>query len=230
MSHLSHGNDAVTIDALREAGDPVIVYGAGSIARQTTYLLAQHGLNVACLVVDDAYVTRAMGGHSSGTPIVRRSQVDDLYPRYSVVAAHSEALLRLEGLRNRFPRAGFVGYLSEVFGYDVIDLRYWQDNQHAFTSVRDRLADELSVRSFDAYLRAKVQSDARWLWPCVVEPQYFPEVRVTTGSTEPPMYSRTDNEVLLSCGGFDGDTLVTFDRLWNRRWRHASIIDLIQIT
>ncbi|NLK79282.1 MAG: FkbM family methyltransferase [Bacteroidales bacterium] len=118
--------------------------------------------------------------------------------------------------RALFPGAHVVDYLSSIYDRGVLesmDATYVTDHLKEFNRIYNLLEDKLSKDSMQAYLNAKINKDARYLFPYVRRPQYFSESGIVEDLT------LHDNEVLVNCGAYTGDTLKDFLDVCNGRFR-----------
>ncbi len=190
---------------IRQLNLPVVIYGDGSIASYTEKKMRLYGVIPSDYVVDDEYVA------SSKEKCLSVSKCNAKYREYVLVLGFSEAYFADTGeFQSKFPGAVKVLYYSESYEYETITYDYYLKNESRYEYLFQYLADETSKLSYQAYLNAKVNSDASFLWPYVVVPQYFPTTRVMTQLPEPDILGFRDSEVLVNCGAYDGDTIRSY--------------------
>jgi FkbM family methyltransferase len=81
-----------------------------------------------------------------------------------------------------------------------IDHTYVERHKERFVRVFEMLSDELSKKTYAAFLNSKLGGDAGLLYDVWRKDQYFPE----------GIIGLTDSEVFVDGGAYTGDTLLTF--------------------
>jgi FkbM family methyltransferase len=197
-------NDKITADLIKKTNLPLIVYGKGSIAVHAAKKLAALNLKVSDYVLDDEYV-------DDKTDAISISHCNIKYDKAILLLGFFEAFfIERENAFKKFPCAKLIVYLSEIFGYEIISYDFYQNNIEEFNELFSILGDKTSKISYEAFLNAKINSDASYIWPYVVLPQYIPQRSVITGKSEKDFLNLRKREILVNCGAYNGDTIKEF--------------------
>lgn len=193
---------------LREARQPVVIYGAGVYAYVLKRFLDANGVAVGGVMVDAAY-------HSERTFMgMALARTEDALARLAgqpIVAGIANYPLLIDKLA----RLG----VTDVHVIDVpdylnmpnafMDRQFVQENAERFDAAWALLADELSRETYVAAINTKINEDLEHIRPYVrLDRLYFP-------ATEFPLH---DSEVLLDVGGFTGDTVREFHQVTGGRY------------
>lgn len=209
MNIVHHGDQDIAVTKIiRQINLPVIIYGRGSIASYTAKKMRLRGIIPSDYVVDDEYAANLNGSCLSV------SECNAKYREFILVLGFSEAFfMDATLLKAKFPGAVKVLYYSETYDCETITRDYYLEHQSGYKYLKQYLVDETSKLSYQAYLNAKLNSDASFLWPYVIIPQYFPATRMMTQMPEPDFLRFRDGEVFVNCGAYDGDTIRSFLRV-----------------
>ena len=103
--------------------------------------------------------------------------------------------------------------ISDVYEPDFaeeMNATYYEENRQRFETVRSMLKDDLSRKIFDAFITAKTRHRNKELLPFVIPKQYFFE--------EHP-WNYSDEDILVDCGAFDGDSIRDFIGLRGNKYK-----------
>lgn len=117
-----------------------------------------------------------------------------------------------EEIRDQWQGCSKVITISDIYEpafTEPITAEFYVKEKYKFDSVRETLCDEISRSSFDAFIESKTQRTNRALLPLVVRKQYF-------FKDAPWMYS--ENDILVDCGAFNGDSIKDFISLRGNQW------------
>ena len=109
-----------------------------------------------------------------------------------------------DAIKNKFLGCQYVITLSDIYEPDFsepLEQKFYTENIDSFLSVRESMSDEISKKTFDAYVESKTKHNNASLLPLVIPTQYF--------FNNCP-WSYRDNDVLIDCGAFDGDSIRDF--------------------
>jgi FkbM family methyltransferase len=90
--------------------------------------------------------------------------------------------------------------LGVLYGMEMIDIDFVVKNKDLFQWTYNQLSDDLSRKSYIAYLNAKINKSYEFLVPYISENQYFCK----------DIMKIANNEVFVDCGAYDGDTILSF--------------------
>lgn len=199
---LNNGSrDDVVTRVMQESDSPVVIYGNGSISRYTQKKLQQNGLSQSYCVLDDRFYSGQEG-------CISIEECNNRFGKYIVLLGFFEAFFMDKNLLNeKFINAEGIYYYSETYGYETLDCDFVNKNIAQFEYVFNRLEDELSRHSLEAYLNSKMNRDASFLFPHVVLPSYVPRIRVATNDYDDKFMNFSKDEIFVNCGAFVGDTI-----------------------
>ena len=199
--------DETLTEELKRSGLPVVLYGIGLIADTTRIFLQEKGIRVSCRVVDDKYLDPA-AHHADSDHILSISQLQKEFSAYNLLLCFFGGYKNdLQPYRQLFPGARMIDFLSSIYeggALQSMESSYVLAHKPAFDSVYELLEDSLSQDSMEAYINAKINKDASYLFPFVRRPQYFSEI------DQVPALKLHQNEVFVNCGAFTGDTIKDF--------------------
>lgn len=198
-------------------GDRMVLFGAGGLGRRTLANLRRIGIQPLAFADNNPALWETS---LDGVPVYSTAKAAELHALNAVfvvtiwsarasdrMSDRVQQLLNL-GCKHVAP-AGFLFWkFPDVFlPYYPLDLphkvsRFTSEIEAAF----DLLEDEPSRREFVAQVAFRLFLDYDGLMPRLASDQYFP----------PDLIELRDNEVLVDCGAFDGDSIADFvDRQGN---------------
>ncbi|MBQ8108193.1 MAG: FkbM family methyltransferase [Ruminococcus sp.] len=189
------------VEELKNETLPVMIYGTKAIAKIVTDYLDQNSIGYTGHVLDDEYYVEGMT--VNGRPV---------YPLNSYISKNKCVIVvaftqMTQERENELRAAANVKqlYALDFLGKGALDNtdgqiteKFYEDNKDKFIQTRQWLCDEASVAAFDAYIDQKMTGKYRK--PQANKPQYFDD----------DVVSLSDNEVLVDCGAFDGDSVISF--------------------
>ena len=198
------GRAEADIEALKALKQfPIVLYGDGWYTPYVREYLARFGLKAAACFVDDGFTSTA--GTVSFAEIRRR------FGKFNVVIAFADFRLAEKklGQKDRGQVAGvyFFDVMGALLNY-VIDRAYVERHKDRFRLVHELLSDELSRKTYAAFLNSKLDGEAGLLYEVWRKDQYFPE----------GIIGLSDREVFVDGGAYTGDTLLTFMRKANNKY------------
>jgi len=207
-------DDSLT-EELKQSGLPVVLYGIGLIADTAQIYLQKRGIPVSCRVIDDKYLD-PLWHHTGSDRILSISGLQNEYSAYNLLLCFFGGYKNdLQPYRQLFPGARTVAYLSSIYeqgAVQAMESSYVLTHKPEFDGVYDLLEDSLSRDSMQAYINAKINKDASYLFPYVRRPQYFSE------TNQVPALRLHQNEIMVNCGAFTGDTIKDFLEVTSRRF------------
>lgn len=193
--------DAEVSKLLTNKNLPILVYGNGSIAKQVEIKLKKNNLFAAGRIVDDKHFLNHKGTFKS-------SECDSLFKCYVVIRGFFESYFMSDTeLQSKFRNAKSFYYYSELYDMEGIDYNYFLKNEKEFQSFYNLLEDELSKKSYEAYLNSRINQDASYLLEYVSLPQYAPSMSFSNKTSLKKFMNFSDEKTWINCGAFDGDTI-----------------------
>ena len=184
------------IEALKAGGLPIVLYGDGWYTPYVRAFLARQGLKAAACFVDDGFTS------SAGT--INYDEVRRRFEKFNIVIAFADFRLAEKKLAQKAPGQAAGLYFFDVMGEllgNTFDRAYAEAHKEQFGLVRELLGDELSQKTYDAFINAKL-GDREGLYDVWRKDQYFPE----------GIIKFSENEVFVDGGAYTGDTLLAFIR------------------
>ena len=204
------GRAGADIEALKGSRLPIVLYGDGWYAPYVREYLARYGLKAAACFVDDGFTS------SAGT--VSFDEVRRKFEKFNIVIAFADSRLAGEklGQKDRGQAAGiyFFDAIGALLNY-TIDRAYVERNKARFGMVREMLGDELSGKTYLAFLNSKLSGDADGLYDVCRKDQYFPG----------EIIGLSDREVFVDGGAYTGDTLLAFIRKTNNKYARCDAFE-----
>jgi FkbM family methyltransferase len=209
------GNDTEVIEHLRNAKEPVILYGAGDIAGRIIGKLRQNGIHIARIAGDEAAGVRIINDPSlSEIEQSTMAEVERDYPACHLVAGYVRGYNNPD-IARRYANVQSVSWLSEIFDMEPVEPSFIRQNREPLEALYHRLADPLSKESFVAYLLSKITQDMKPLPPVFDRNPYFPDGLLTL----------TRDESFFDCGAYTGDTIDQFIRVAGGYYRYIWAIE-----
>ncbi len=186
-------------EELKQQQLPLVMWGAGEIAEEVNYYLKKEDISLADVFVNDEYYSENLV--FDGKAVLSLSMLKEKYKLVNVVLGCSnyEKIKLIEGLTvvNR------VFYLfSYTYGiYEKTPLCEIEENIVEFERVASIFADDLSYKSYLAYLKTRVSGNNSYVFDLFKkEGNYFNN----------DVYKIGINEVYMDIGAYDGDTIRLF--------------------
>lgn len=199
-----------TINALRDSGKPVVIYGASVYAYVLHQYLEALGIHVRELVVDRQYLSSPT---FMGLKVSAFEDIEENLHEYQLVLGITNYPAVLERCAKRGIHDIKVIDVPDFLNIPerFMDREYVEEHQAEFEAAGGLFADDLSRDTFIAAINAKVTQDVSRLQPVVrADHLYFPTTEFGLGS----------DEVLLDVGGFDGDSIRDFVSLTKGNFKH----------
>lgn len=181
------------VRTLQNSKFPIVMYGAGSYAEDVSKFLANHDIAVSAYCVDEQWLKP--GAKVMDKPVQALESVIKDHDDFLVVigfADYKKARARLEEVKPGV-QSIFIDAPNQ-FGFFTYD--YIVKHEKEFEETYQSLEDQLSKNIFVAFINAKLSGDPTPLYDFANFDQYFSDPMVLT-----------DNEFMVDCGAYDGDTI-----------------------
>jgi len=189
---------AEDINRLKAGGLPLVLYGDGWYAPYLREYLRRRELSPAAVFTDAGFTT---SGEAVGFGEINRR-----LEKFNIVIAFANSRLAREKLgRLDLGRAAgvyFFDVMGELLG-NAFGSAYLEGHKAQFEAAYALLGDDLSRRTFEAFLNNKLSGDAEPLVDVLRKEQYFPK----------DIIKLSDREIFVDGGAYTGDTLLTFMRI-----------------
>ncbi len=174
---------------------PVVVYGAKSYAEYITNCLVQHGIEVYGYAVNEKYFTNST---FLGKPVFVWEKIKKNSDRYVFVLG---SISRKKLIQQFLEDPSIIKYYTDTEVHETITYNYIQENFTAFDETYHWLEDDLSRKTFCAFLNLKISGDISYNLE-VVQPnqhQYFNKITAPFKSG-----------IFVDCGAYTGDTIENY--------------------
>ncbi len=203
---MKNGNDIMkTKDIakeIKELGIPVIIWGYWTQTTQyAAWALEQFGVEIeAYLQTDQKQIPKVEG------KLITESILNNNYPEYVMIKGYIEHLMwddsvyynRFSGCKRVYEIIDSNDMLGIVEPYDD---DFAVKNHDKLKEIKSAFCDELSVISFDAFIKLKVEGDNTEVKKHLLTRQYF---------FEDAPWILSEKEFYLDCGAYDGDSIRSF--------------------
>jgi FkbM family methyltransferase len=191
------------VDYLKGLSIPVYVYGAGEIATYARKALLKNGIPVKGLIdYKQSDLTNS---------IYTKEQVLQCETDYVLVKGYLGAyFISDEKIMEAWPGCRKVITLTDVYETESISQKFYDEHLEYFDKVRSNLSDELSVRSFDAFIMSKLTLTNIDIMKVIERKQYF---------FDNPPWLYSDDDILVDGGAFIGDSIMDFVKLRHNAYK-----------
>ena len=198
--------------ALKETEKPIVMYGMGDGAEKIMAVMEQKGIKPTAFMASDEFVR----GHSfHGYEVKKLSDIEAQYGDFVIVvcfgSALPEVMERLYALAERYEL-----YAPDVpvVGGGLFDEEYLAAHKEEIAAVRKMLADELSVKVFDCWLRYRLTGKISYLKMCETpEREAFSLLNIGK------------SETYVDLGAYTGDTVEKFLKLTGKSFKEIYAIE-----
>lgn len=181
-------------EKLKKLRTPVVLYGTGDGADRLIDDLNKLGVAVSGVFASDGFVRERM---FRGFKV---ESFDSLYRRFPDMTVlmcfgsdREEVLENIERISSAVPLF-FPEY--PVYGDNIFNSEFAKLHRTELEFVRSRLADELSVKTFDCIVKFRITGEPKYLFDCESEDEPIPRL--------------PNNTVFADFGAYNGDTVKKF--------------------
>ncbi|KOS60727.1 FkbM family methyltransferase [Lysinibacillus agricola] len=210
---MSNIGDTLVIKQIIENDMPLFIYGSGEVAKFVHEKLKTNNLCVKGYFVDDIFLNS-----SDKNSILPLSYINVYKEKFNIVMGHIEGYkISKSEIRRRINNINLndIYYLSEIYNMEELSLKFIDMNKGKFQNIKNLLADEQSRKSLTAYIDAKVYNNYSCLKDIYCEEHYFPK----------DIISLNENESLIDCGAYIGDTIKDFIALNNNKFKNIIAVE-----
>lgn len=182
-------------EKLKKTDKPIVIYGMGDGAEKIVNVLRSYGKEVDGFFASDGFVR---GQSFLGKKVMTFSEAKELYPDMTVLVGFGSSLRevtdRIKNLQARVyaPDVPVVG--ETLFNYG-----FYKAHKEELELVRSRLADSLSVKTFDEICAFKLDGEIGHLTDCECEESDIDSI-----------LNLSQDENYLDLGAYNGDTVLKF--------------------
>ena len=193
------------LDAIRNNGAPVILYGASLLASRLYKFMSAYGIAIEHIAVDEKYAGNPGSFYGREIISIERLLADERKYNYVVGFAPKHGV---ENIKNKL-QVNALSTLVYDFGYGFIDnafhhlsayYSYLSFNKNRLETLYSWLGDDLSRKTLAAFIEQKITGKFG-VYGAYYDPHhYFPDDVVTLGP----------KSVFVDCGAYTGDTIDKF--------------------
>lgn len=186
------------IATLKQEQLPLILWGAGDVAKVVIQHLEQNGISIAMAWVDGLEKEFKLGN----ILVTNLEQIKNVFPHFSVILGHSNYDLG-DALLQRDPQVQKVYYFTSIAyeQYHNIKEDFVKEHLEDYYETYRQLEDEESRLAMVAYLNARMNNDFRYVKECVKHEQnYFNN----------DIFHIHERERYVDVGAFNGDSIRLF--------------------
>ena len=187
-----------------KAGRPVVLYGTGDGADKIMAVLEERGIPVSGIFASPGFV-RDRKFHG-----IQVESFEDCYSRFgremiALMCFGSSRPEVLDYVDSIADKCEFYAPDVPVYGQNLFDKEFCEKHEGEINIVRGLLADELSRKTFDCIINARLTGKTAYLKLCEVSQE------------EADSVLPQDREGLfLDLGAYDGDTVMRYSSLMNK--------------
>jgi len=175
---------------------PIVLYGTGNGADKILNELEKRGIRVAGVFASDGFVrSRTFRGFEVKSYSGIKEEYPDMIVLFCFGSSRPEVM---ENVSRIASENEFYAPDVPVYGDNLFDRRFYEENKESLMKVREMLADEWSVKVFDDIISYKLTGDIRFLRQCETENDAEEILRLPEGA------------FYLDLGAFTGDTVAEF--------------------
>lgn len=182
---------------LKQTDKPIVLYGMGNGADKIITVLESHKIPFHGVFASDGFVRNKM---FHGYKISTYNELREKYGQMIVLLCFGSSLPDVINNIKRIAAEQEL-YAPEVpvIGGGLFTKEYYEANKSAFDFVRSRLADQISIKTFDNILKYKLSGKIDYLFECEI-------------SDDEPYSSflNLSNENFIDLGAYNGDTVIDF--------------------
>lgn len=186
---------------LREGDPPVVLYGTGNGADKIAEELAVRGVAVSGVFASDGFVRERT---FRGMRVMSYDECRALFPGMRVLMCFGSSRPEvLENVRRIMSECEFYVPDVPVYGDTLFDSVFYAAHEKELAAVRERLADEQSVKTFDGVIKFKLTAQPRYLFECE-----------TDESEADGIIKLGEKAVIADLGAYNGDTARKYAALY----------------
>lgn len=183
---------------LKTCEKPIVLYGMGNGADKVMAVLNGLGIKVAGLFATDGFVRDK---YFHGLKLTSYSELKQKYGSMTVLLCFGTARPEvLENIRRIAAEQELLMPDVPVCGNELFNSSYAADNRKELLWVYNRLADEISRRTFENVIRFKLSGNPEYLYCAEVE----------ADEPESSFLIFKKGESYLDLGAYNGDTVLKF--------------------
>lgn len=163
--------------------------------------LTKRGVSVSAVFASDGFVRERT---FRGMRVTSYEECRTRFPGMRVLMCFGSSRPEvMENVRRIMNECEFYAPDVPVYGDTLFDAAFYEAHEAELQSVRERLADEISVKTFDDVIRFKLTGEARYLFDCE-----------TAEEEADGLIKLPDGAVIADFGAYNGDTVRKYASLY----------------
>lgn len=178
---------------------PIVLYGTGNGADRIIDILERENVKISGIFSSAAFVRdRFFRGYKVTDYETCKKEFPDMLVLMCFGSAREEVL---SNIRKISEENEILAPDVPVYGDNVFNTDFYNENKDKLIQVRNRLSDEKSLDTFDKLVEFKLTGKIENLFSCEYD---------NTG-----IFNITENAVYLDLGAYNGDTVLEFTKKYN---------------
>ncbi|MBQ8203406.1 MAG: FkbM family methyltransferase [Clostridia bacterium] len=176
----------------------IVLYGMGNGADKIIKVLEDYGVNISGVFATDGFVRdKIFHGFNLTTYKELKSKFGDMIVLLAFGSTREEVFSNVQKIMSE---QEFYAPDVPVYGHNLFNIEFARENADKLRAVYNRLADDLSRKTFENTVLFKLTGDVKYLFGCQVD------------EDEPynSFLSLSDNEIFADFGAYRGDTVEEF--------------------
>lgn len=188
----------LVLEKLNQSKLPLVIYGTSGYARTLKVFLEQYNLKIDAACVDLQYYDES-NSDWFGIPIYTIEDLPKKFASFNVLIGFSKFKVAEKKLDSLLGCNG-IFFLDCTLSLNFFNYDFIVKNLDNFFLAYNLLEDEISKKTFTAFINAKISGKSDALYDLYASDQYFPKDIIVLDN----------NEVFVDCGAYNGDTVQKF--------------------
>lgn len=187
------------IEKLKNCKEPIVIYGAGDVAQYIIKYLKKNNIKVCAICVDKEYLKDNFLG---GIPIYSIENIFDRFKLVNVIIGQANYLYAREKIKNH-NKIKNIFYMTSTsyYQWNTIQIEFIKNNIEKYNVAYNSLEDDYSKKCMAAYLNARINDDAEYI---------FPYAQYLNTYFENDVFEINNNEFYLDVGAYIGRAIDAF--------------------
>jgi FkbM family methyltransferase len=183
--------DVEVLEKLEKSEYPIFLWGCGNYAEYIYQILKRNNIKLEGVFVDQKIIDKKFHQYD----VISFEQVKNKYKKINIVRGNGN--IERESYFREIELVDSVYSFFDLmgFGWNLND-ELIQDYSKIINEMFNKFEDNKSRESFKAYIKSRYFNDWNYIQPYVCQNMYFPE-----------FIKISNEESIIDCGAFDGDTL-----------------------
>lgn len=187
-------SDSELFKKIKNSELPLILWGASKMAKFISRILHKNGISISGVFTDFPTSNETF----NGIIVSSFHEISEKFKKFNILVAHGES-----HLIGKFKNFQQIENIFTIFDWHDMGFSYddefLKENTIELNDLYNNLSDKLSKDSLQAYITSRATNNWEYIRPFVSQCQYFPE-----------FIELTDNEIIVDCGAYTGDTLLDY--------------------